>query len=77
MSASHQNTVASPVLAIRLDEQSGVMYVGEASLGASESAAVWRIKSVGTSGTITTVRWADGNAEFDNVWNNRAALSYV
>ncbi len=59
--------------ATRVDSSTtpGVLYVGTAATGASESDPVWRIKSVDTSSGVT-VTWADGNSEFDNVWDDRA-----
>lgn len=52
---------------------------GEATPGSITSAAVWRIRrSVIESGVDddTTLTWADGNALFDNVWDDRLALSF-
>ena len=57
-----------------------VFYSGKAEMGALTSAAVWQIKRI----TITEVAnitsidtdWADGNGSFDNIWDNREALSY-
>ena len=61
--------------ALRLATVGDVDYVGEASIGTATSAASWRIKKVdSTSGTIIT--WADGNASFDNIWDNRTSLTY-
>lgn len=50
------------------------IYFGEAVTGSATSSAVWRIKRL----TIATgvILFADGNANFDNVWNSRAGLSY-
>lgn len=67
--------------ATRYDQDAAVptlAYFGKAGVGASESAAVWQIKKIvyGTDGDIN-VYWADGDAAFDNVWSNRAALSYT
>lgn len=53
----------------------GVVYVGYADPGTATSAASWRIKKIDTSNyPITT--WADGNSNFDNVYDNRASLTY-
>ncbi len=51
-------------------------YLGEAAFNSQTSSAVWRINRITTVGTVTTIDWADGNDEFDNVWDNRASLSY-
>ena len=37
---------------------------------------VWRIKRISTSSGVI-VEWADGNVNFDNVWDDRASLSYL
>jgi hypothetical protein len=61
--------------ALRLATAGDIDYVGEAAVGTVTSAALWRIKRVdNTSGVI--ILWADGNASFDNIWNNYASLSY-
>lgn len=71
-----QEIIDSKSLACRVDEASAtVMYVGEATPGELTSTAKWRIKKVDqTSGVVVT--WADGNNNFDNVWDNRVTLSY-
>jgi hypothetical protein len=61
----------------RLDEASAtVTYVGLALVGSSEASAVWQIKRITVTGNITDIKFADGDFDFDNVWNNRACLSY-
>lgn len=51
-------------------------YIGEAMPNADPTAAVWRITLVDTSTNPTTIQFADGDSNFDNVWDDRAALSY-
>lgn len=52
----------------------GTTYICEAYPGTLSSAAKWRIqKLVSATGVIT---FADGNAAFDNIADNRAALAY-
>ncbi len=66
------------IYAIRVDDASTtVTYVGQAPLGASESSPVWRIKKLETIGSVFKITWADGNQVFDNIWDNRALLTYV
>lgn len=62
--------------ATRIDEASStVMYVGQALTGSATSAAVWKIFKIdSSSGLIIT--WADGNSHYDNVYDDRANLSY-
>lgn len=54
-----------------------VGYLGKAYPGAAESAASWQVQKLvyGIDGDVT-VTWADGNASFDNIWDDRASLSY-
>lgn len=63
---------------IRIDAGTvaGTTYLGKANPGSSEGSAVWQIKRlVEVSGT-TTVIYADGDANFDNVWTGHGTLSY-
>lgn len=65
-------------LSVMVDEpDANTTYVGEALAGADTSAAAWRIKQISVSGNVTTVNFADGDTNFDNVWDNRAILSYT
>jgi len=60
---------------IRLVESGDTIYVGKAQIGSATSNNVWRIKKLNTaSGLIVT--WADGDANFDNIWDNYLTLSY-
>lgn len=52
-------------------------YVGYAKPGyADTSQANWKIKRIRISGTETIIEFADSNADFDNVWDDRASLDY-
>jgi hypothetical protein len=62
---------------VRIDEVSAsLIYIGEATTGASDSSPLWRIRRLQLSGTVTSIQYADGDTQFDNVWSNRASLSY-
>jgi hypothetical protein len=66
--------------AIKYDQDADpptLAYLGEAAPGASAAGAVWRIQKLvfSVDGDVTST-WADGNANFDNVWNNRTGLTY-
>lgn len=64
-------------LAQIVDEASStVTYIGKAQPGSLENAAVWQIKKITISGTETITTYADGDADFNNVWDDRASLSY-
>lgn len=60
--------------AIRLATVGDVDYIGEAAIGTATSTASWRIKKV-DSATGVIVQWA-GTGVFDQVWDNRASLTY-
>jgi hypothetical protein len=64
--------------AIRTDKTTtvGTTYVGYAAVASANSSAVWQIfKMVDSLGDLT-ITYADGNSDFDNVWNDRASLTY-
>lgn len=50
-------------------------YIGNAAIGAATSSAVWQIKRLDTTSGLTK-KWADGNENFDNIFDNYASLSY-
>jgi len=52
-------------------------YVGQATAGSDSGDAVWRCKEIYNDGALYTVKWADGDTDFDNVANNIASLSYI
>lgn len=51
-------------------------YIGEAAFNTATSSPTWRINRIETLGSVTTITWADGDDEFNNVWDDRASLSY-
>ena len=64
-------------LLLLLDDTStaNVTYIGQAAIGSDESQAVWQIKKVDeTSGIVIT--YADGDANYNNIWDNRTSLTY-
>lgn len=73
-------------LAVKTDETDGtVLYEGfpdEYSVNGvisdlPTSAAKWAIRKQTKVGTVWTTSWADGNQNKDNVWDDRASLTYV
>jgi len=64
--------------AIRVAEKStdsNITYVGKAAIGSATDAARWQIMSIDeTSGTVVT--FADGDDNYDNIWDSREELSY-
>lgn len=57
---------------------SNITYIGKAipSATPNEDQSVWQIQRVTTSGDDVFVEWADGDAEFNNIWDNRESLTY-
>lgn len=51
-------------------------YIWTATIWSATSSAVWRIKRIDESGSVTNIWWADSNTNFDNIRDNRASLSY-
>lgn len=52
------------------------IYTGWAVIGTATSEAKWKIKRTVIAGSLITDTWADGDIEYDNVWDDRASLSY-
>ena len=70
-------TIVSEIYTIRYDDVgSGVAYVGEAVPGTALNAALWRIKKIAETGDDIAITYADGNDNFDNIWNNRLSIVY-
>ncbi|MEB3151421.1 MAG: hypothetical protein VKL60_20680 [Sphaerospermopsis sp.] len=55
---------------------SAVYYIGKAAIGSLTSEAVWQISRVDES-TGTVIEWADGDGSFNNIFDNREALTYA
>lgn len=71
-------TGGNTIIPLRIDAASEtVAYKGDAVPGTVTSSASWRISRITTtsSGSIT-IEYADGNTDADNIWDNRASLSY-
>ena len=61
----------------RFDIQATVIYIGYASHSSASNTASWQIKKITLSGGLpTALQFADSNEAFDNVWDDRATLTY-
>lgn len=61
----------------KLDEFSAtVNYVGKAPVGSSGSGAVWKIFRLTTTGTVTSIEYANSSESYSNIWDNRTSLTY-
>lgn len=54
-----------------------LVYVGYSqTTGADPSLEVWKIKKIEQTGTVWEIKYADGDEQYDNIWDNRASLNY-
>jgi len=69
----------SLALQVAYDVNKNPEFVGSALAGALTSAAAWRIFKItyDANQNPTSIQWADGNTQFDNVWDDHAILSYA
>lgn len=60
------------------DEASAtIAYIGKAAAGVSTATAGWQIRRVHPTDPNAPVLWADGDQLYNNVWDNRASLTYL
>jgi hypothetical protein len=60
-----------------IDTVGDIKYIGEATPGTAEGAALWRVKRVEfLVADDIEIKWAAGTSTFDKVWTNRLAESY-
>lgn len=59
-----------------IDVVGSYTYVGEALPGTGESEAKWRIKRIEEVGDDFNILWADGDADFNNIWDDRETFTY-
>ena len=74
------NTVAEPIDGEQLVDylSDTQLYRGESVVGTLSSDASWRIRwiIISADGSSALTRYADGTDDFDNVWDDRATLTY-
>lgn len=56
---------------------SSITYIGNALTGTATTAATWLIKKIVVTGNVTSITYADGNSNYDNVWDDRGSLTYT
>lgn len=59
-----------------IDTEGNYIYIGEALPGTDASEAKWRVKRIEQVGDDYNILWADGSAEFVNVWDDRLTFTY-
>lgn len=54
------------------------IYKGWSNPGTPTSSAIWRIQRIAFVGVDedVVITWADGDGNFDNIWDDRLSLSY-
>lgn len=57
-----------------VDSTPNIVYLGYALPAADPSDPVWKIQIFDLSGKVSKL--ADGNGDYDNVWDNRTGLTY-
>lgn len=59
-----------------IDTSGSIIYIGKGPQATSTSSASWQIKAINTSSSVITILYADGDDKYDNVWDDRASLTY-
>lgn len=60
-----------------LDVVGLITYVGKSKPGSNMGDPVWQIKKIDESSDPEMITlWADGNDDFDNIWDDRTSLTY-
>ena len=62
---------------LQVDSVGSTTYLGYADAGSLTSASVWAIKKIIEISNDVSITWADGNTNFDNIWDNRLTLTYA
>lgn len=57
-------------------EDPTVQYFGEAAIGTATTDPFWRIMRMTYIGNSFGMQYADGDDEYNNVWDNRYSLEY-
>jgi len=61
---------------LQVDTVGATTYVGYAEAGSVTSGSVWAIKRIVESGQDVVITWADGDKDYNNIWDNRLSLTY-
>lgn len=78
MSQHPGGDLGSDIIRLDYDGSGNVIYIGIAWPRETTSEPVWQIRkfTYDGSGNVLSALYADGDKYFDNVWNDRAGLSY-
>jgi len=61
---------------LQVDSVGNTTYIGYAEPGTVTSAPTWAVKRIIESGQDVSITWANGDFNFDNIWDNRLTLIY-
>ncbi len=61
---------------LQVDQVGQTTYLGYALAGSVTGGSVWAIKRIVESGNDASITWADGDKDYNNIWDNRLALTY-
>ncbi len=74
-------TIEQPLTELwAFDSSNRLIYHGQAAPGSSAGDTVWRICKYAYTGTkfnADSKKWADGSADFNKEWDERASAGYV
>ena len=78
LSTQYDTPVVANVRRFAYDASGNLEYEGWAVPGSATSDGVWCIRkhTYDASNRVTLSQYADGNTAFDNVWDDRATLTY-
>jgi len=63
---------------VLIDEpDTSTTYIGRAKLGTLTSEAQWQIQKMAVAGNVTSIKWAGGDDDFNQIWDNRTSLTYL
>ena len=70
--------IHSSTLRFEYDVNENVLYRGEAKAGSQTSDPVWQIQKFeyDANGNVVAVLFAEGSAEYNKVWDDRATYNY-
>jgi len=78
MRPSMTEPASNYVTKLAYDSSNNLEYLGRADYGTATSAATWHIRkfTYDSSNNLTDIETADGDDAFNNVWDDRATISF-
>lgn len=72
-----QGANAAKIEPIYTDESNpNTIYKGWAKALGNGADPIWAIQKITRAADVVTLEWADGNQQYDNIWDNRLQLQY-